>query len=370
MEKKKRSILKKISYRYIKFKIYYLVSKSHYVSKKLNIITRQIAYNRIKGELVANKAINNQSYFIVKQLSNIMFHTKTGNSIYQDGEVAKVISMQDGLVSQNYIKPFKAKEIIYSNKLAINLIGIHKGYKHYFHIFFDYIMPLFLYLEKYYQNQEIEIFIREESNKVQNILYQCLEAKYPKIKFVKVQSNSIIKCKQGLFIAHHHNVFYETHFNDDLKEIFAQFRQLLINSLKIEELNFTEKKAIYIARGKTRLRRLINERFLINKLRKLDFKIMYAEDLSFKEQVEAFVNCRILVAIHGAGITNAIFCASEAKMLEIFPKKYGSLDFARIAKIRNLERESLRANNEFLWQWFYVDSAIIMSHVEKILAKN
>ncbi len=57
-------------------------------------------------------------------------------------------------------------------------------------------------------------------------------------------------------------------------------------------------------------------------------------------------------------------------MLEIFPKKFGSLDFARIAKIRNLERESLRANNEFLWQWFYVDSAIIMSHVEKILAKN
>ena len=64
----------------------------------------------------------------------------------------------------------------------------------------------------------------------------------------------------------------------------------------------------------------------------------------------------MLVAIHGAGLTNSMFCASETKILEIFPKKYGSLDFIRIAKIRNLKRESLHANNEFLRQYFYLDS--------------
>lgn len=114
-------------------------------------------------------------------------------------------------------------------------------------------------------------------------------------------------------------------------------------------------------------RRLINERFLTKKLKDLDFEIIYAEELSFREQVELFVNCKMLVAIHGAGLTNSMFCTSEAKILEIFPKKYGNSDFIRIAKIRNLKRESLRAKNEFLRQYFYLDSKKIISQIKKML---
>ena len=72
--------------------------------------------------------------------------------------------------------------------------------------------------------------------------------------------------------------------------------------------------------------------------------------------MELFVNCKMLVAIHRAGLTHSMFCASATKILEIFPKKYGGSDFIRIAKIRNLKQESFRANNQFLWQYFYLDS--------------
>jgi hypothetical protein len=48
-----------------------------------------------------------------------------------------------------------------------------------------------------------------------------------------------------------------------------------------------------------------------------DFGIM-----TFEEQFESMNNCKIMVAVHGAGITNCVFMRSNTALLEIFPETF------------------------------------------------
>ncbi len=54
------------------------------------------------------------------------------------------------------------------------------------------------------------------------------------------------------------------------------------------------------------------------------------------EQIEAFRNARIVLAAHGAGLTNILFCRPNTTLIEIFPEGgvHGSA-FLRIASQLN-----------------------------------
>src|SRR5690606_5188706 len=43
------------------------------------------------------------------------------------------------------------------------------------------------------------------------------------------------------------------------------------------------------------------------------------DNMKLMEQIEAFRDIKCLIGIHGAGLTNMIFCKQKLKVLEIFP---------------------------------------------------
>jgi hypothetical protein len=87
--------------------------------------------------------------------------------------------------------------------------------------------------------------------------------------------------------------------------------------------NVNEKPVkIYISRKVPSARVVINESELIPVLKEADFVICQLEDLPFEEQVRLFRNAEIVVAPHGAGLTNLIFSKKGIKVLEIFSKNY------------------------------------------------
>lgn len=53
----------------------------------------------------------------------------------------------------------------------------------------------------------------------------------------------------------------------------------------------------------------------------LGYKPVYLEDLSFAEQISLFNNARYVIGLHGAGMTNIIWCESGSRVLEIFPSE-------------------------------------------------
>lgn len=80
------------------------------------------------------------------------------------------------------------------------------------------------------------------------------------------------------------------------------------------------KKNVYITRRKANKRKVENEVELIDLLKTKNFLIIEAENLTFREQIELFSSCKILIGIHGAGLTNCLFMQKNTYMLEFYKK--------------------------------------------------
>ena len=78
-----------------------------------------------------------------------------------------------------------------------------------------------------------------------------------------------------------------------------------------------DKSRLYISRSGARFRRIVNEHELIPILEKHGFTILNMEDLSFREQVRMCSSASHMIGMHGAGLTNAIFCQEGAVIGEI-----------------------------------------------------
>lgn len=95
-----------------------------------------------------------------------------------------------------------------------------------------------------------------------------------------------------------------------LREAFLPFAK---RPGKLEKGEF-----IYIARGKSPRRKIINEEEWIRQVEGLGFTTIYPEDFSFEEQIWIFSHAKCVVGSHGAGLTNLIWCQPGTAVFEIF----------------------------------------------------
>lgn len=93
---------------------------------------------------------------------------------------------------------------------------------------------------------------------------------------------------------------------------------------------------LYVSRNESSMRRILNEEELLPGLRDMGFHVISPGTLSMSEQIDAFRNARIVLAAHGAGLTNIMFCRPNTTLIEIFPEGgvHGSA-FLRIASQLN-----------------------------------
>ncbi|WP_144051207.1 DUF563 domain-containing protein [Calothrix sp. PCC 7507] len=105
-------------------------------------------------------------------------------------------------------------------------------------------------------------------------------------------------------------------------------RQSFLHKAIIPQLKSNK---IYINRkDASNNRKILNEDELVEALTKLGFISISATDYSLCEQIGIFANAEVIVAAHGAGLGNLVFCQAETKVVEIFnyefqPKMYEHL---------------------------------------------
>jgi len=364
-------ILKLLSVRVIKSGLLNHLAKNEKLAMRFKIFNKSIDYKKIDGENILDIFNDNGPIFFAKKFSNILVAQNTGCSLYKSENSYKVIDNISGNVHKNWVKfSWQNSDIKKLDGACINLIGVHKGSKHYFHIFFDYFYPLIYFLKNYdCQNIPIKILVRDDFNKVQKQLHEALEENFSNIKFIYVGKNELIECENLLYFKHFHNNFYDHIGHKKISEIMNFLRDILVKKYQIESKN-DAKKLIYITRRKARLRQTINEKSLIAKLLERGFSVIELEGLTLKQQIEIFYQAEIIIGTHGAGFTNLIFASNRLTFLEIFSKKYGSKDFIRIANLLDLNRYEYRENNEFIWQYFYIHLIKILPIIDKLIAEK
>lgn len=84
----------------------------------------------------------------------------------------------------------------------------------------------------------------------------------------------------------------------------------------------TPTKRIYLTRAEANYRRVLNESEVVEWLQKSGFVSVTLSELSVREQAALLAEAAVVVAPHGAGLTNLVFCQPGTKVLEIFPKNY------------------------------------------------
>jgi capsular polysaccharide biosynthesis protein len=86
-----------------------------------------------------------------------------------------------------------------------------------------------------------------------------------------------------------------------------------------------------VSRKKVRRRRLANERELEKRLQGMGFRVLLPEDLPFEQQVSAFARARLIVAPHGAGLANLVFCNPGVNVIELFHPEHPNECYRRLA---------------------------------------
>jgi capsular polysaccharide biosynthesis protein len=94
-----------------------------------------------------------------------------------------------------------------------------------------------------------------------------------------------------------------------------------VNELFKDQSEPTRK--IYISRQKAPKRKIINAKEVEDVLKKYGYETIYAEDLSFEEQVGLFNQTKSLVTLHGAGLTNILWMKPETHVLELRKDRWG-----------------------------------------------
>jgi len=148
---------------------------------------------------------------------------------------------------------------------------------------------------------------------------------------------------------------------------------LLLNLIR--ELDFGKSdqgaELIYISRKDTKLRGVSNEDDFIQKLEKQGFKSVILSELTVVQQIRLFRSATFIVAPHGAGLTNIIFCRPDTTLVELLPDDYINPCFYSIAEVMGLkyaatlnpvQSESSGYHNSQM----FVDVNLVMNTLEKM----
>jgi capsular polysaccharide biosynthesis protein len=94
-----------------------------------------------------------------------------------------------------------------------------------------------------------------------------------------------------------------------------------------------EKVRIYISRRKANRRMLNNEDLLTDQLLSHGFNVVCLEDLSWRQQVLLFQQAEMVVGMHGAGLSNILYCTRPRLVIELVPSVASNKLFQVLASL-------------------------------------
>lgn len=89
---------------------------------------------------------------------------------------------------------------------------------------------------------------------------------------------------------------------------------------------------LYISRSRSGNRPMTNEPEVEAAVTAAGYRVVYLEELSVVQQMQLMEQADSIVAPHGAGLANILFCADGVRILELLPETYFVSGFYRLAR--------------------------------------
>jgi len=150
------------------------------------------------------------------------------------------------------------------------------------------------------------------------------EFKSQSLAALGVTKDRLIPVK-GYFETHCERLWFATplgscEWSSTSPAVFNQIRNALL--LAYGGTSGPTPERIYISRSGAAFKRLINEKQLLPVIEKFGFTVVRTEKLSLEQQVRTFSKAKVVLAAHGAGMTNMLFSPPPALLLELQDAKF------------------------------------------------
>lgn len=314
--------------------------KPKYVSiseKKLNLSFKNREYNQNEYLILINDVEVHSAEGLISKENKIVLDSYYGNPYIDDKKIGKTgyvsFKFHVQYMIRNFIKPSK------TIKVDKAYIVTSRWSNNYFHWMTDVITKIGI-LEKNY-NDVNTIVINKLNHEFQR---KSLEIFKSKFKFIESNYDTTLFVSKAYTIATSGASFQKIEY---------------LNSLYSSKTGKSDLN-IYISREKAKKRRIKNQNGLDELLNKYNIQKVFLEDKSFEEQINIFRNSKIIVAPHGAGLTNLSFANVGTHVIELLPgfKTNNYLMFSEIAAYRNLNYYCLidnKRNKRFFRKDFFVN---------------
>jgi len=102
-----------------------------------------------------------------------------------------------------------------------------------------------------------------------------------------------------------------------------------------------KKRRIYISRSKASKRKVVNEVNLIDFLERHWIETVELEGLSVSEQAKIFSEAELVIGLHGAGLTNLVFCDKKTRVIELFNPNYLNKCYEDLSNLMGLDYKNM-----------------------------
>lgn len=128
---------------------------------------------------------------------------------------------------------------------------------------------------------------------------------------------------------------------------------------------------LYISRKDAPQRALANEDNIINLLQSRGFTIVECSALSVQQQQQLFNQAKIIVAPHGAALTNLIWCQPGTMVIELIPPFHPNPCFAELSVLADLHYRYLAGESRLINQqqtFVFEQTDTLMQWVDELIA--
>ncbi len=154
------------------------------------------------------------------------------------------------------------------------------------------------------------------------------------------------------------------------KEAYFFTKNLFLKNSQSKLMN--KKRRIYVKRGNTGRRKIINENQVIAVLESYGFASVLMDDKTVQEQADIFFQAEAIVAAHGAALTNLLFIQAKTKVIEIIPYGYVNNCFYAMASHGEADYfyiQSERMEHEINIDRRTIDLYVDLQKLDKILQR-
>ena len=128
---------------------------------------------------------------------------------------------------------------------------------------------------------------------------------------------------------------FPIHTGNPTPRVCNFLRKTFLKKPSVNELKKYER--IYISRGDVKKRRVGNELEIVEFLSKKGFNKVVLDGLSIEKQAKIFNSAKVIVAPHGAALSNLVFAKKNTKIIEIFHPDYVNVCFWALSNCVDLD---------------------------------